>query len=266
MQSSAATFAVISALRPHTPALSAKEERLKRDWLLPALEHYRQARDACPLNTSAQLGIAGYAAEFTAAEPVAAYLARVKLLARDNYNFWYFCGLYEFSRGDLENACRSWQRSLSLSDVHAQAILDKLSGTLAPMEIASKVLPDNPELLMMAAKQLFPEVDMRKPLLQRALRVVTEKAAPLEIKDLHLKGRLLFALGDPDKASAAYEELLLREPQHLSWQLEFAQLLYEHGELQRARRQLYICLTLQPGNTDARQLLTVVERELALQP
>jgi len=254
-------------VRISPPEVSVKDEQLKRDYLLPALRHYVQARNTCLLNSAAHLGIARYAGEFQSADSVSAYLARGKLLDPANYDFWYLCGLYELAGGDLANARTSWKRCLELSDRYAGPILDNLENVLTPTEIATSILPARPSLALAAAKRLFPnpgDKQQRDLLFQRALATLSERSATLTLTELHEKALLHSLVENGAEAQSAYEELRIQAPQRLDWQLEFAQLLYEQGELEKARRQLYICLSLQPDYLQARQLLTVVERELSL--
>jgi predicted Zn-dependent protease len=144
-----------------------------------------------------------------------------------------------------------------LSGQYLQDILDQSAGRLAPQEILGRVLPDDPGLLVKAASHLYPKPEQaaeRRPFLERALILLEQRPGPLQAQDLHTKAVIHTSLGQPAEALATYQAALTREPQQADWRCEFAQLLYQQGQVQEGCREALIVLRQQPGHAQALQL------------
>ena len=232
----------------------AEEESLAGRYLIPGLTHYVRARDLCPLRGDSYLALAAHA-ERLGGDDRSAYLRRAKAADPVNPYVWYWCGRLEWGDEQTEQACDSWLRCLELSDHYLPDILDASSLRPNREDVAQNLLPARPETPQSAAgRRLF---------LEQALRQLEARPAPPAGPDLHLKAIFLKSLGRPNDAAAAYEELLLREVGQVEWRVEYAQLLYEQGRLQDARRELLTVLAQQPTHAGARALLGEVDRALA---
>lgn len=244
----------------------SKEEQLMRKHLVPALHHYLQARDSCPLLVRPHAWLAAHADRLDRSEPRGAYLERAKFLAPSDPEVWYLCGVQDLLEGRQDQAWESWRRSLELSDRHLPEILTVGARSLGPGDVLALVLPDNPTLLRAAAFQLYPQPEaatQRRPFLEKVLLLLKEQPRPPSAADLRLRALVHGDLGQPAEALTAYESALAREPLQVGWRYEFARLLYQQGRLQDARRELLTVLGQQPGHTQALELLEAVTRDLA---
>ena len=247
-----------------TGADDSEAGRLRREHLLPALRHLARSRDACPVWSEIHMELAHYAADFAAADPRGAYLARAKSLAPAKADLWYRCGLYELEDKQPDRAWESWRRSLDLSDVCLRPILDRSRSALDSSGILDRVLPDRPDLLKAAAAYLYPtDADRRRPIQARALAVLAAQTGPISAQDLHLRATIERDLGRPAEAIASYREALVRDSQQIDWRGELAELANEQGRYDESRQELLTILTLRPGDARFRALLDEVTRKIA---
>jgi O-antigen ligase/tetratricopeptide (TPR) repeat protein len=240
------------------------DRKATRQQGLLALREYVRARDACPLLSDAQLGIAAYAARLEQGDEAADYLRRVKLLIPGQSEKWYLCGLREFTLGRFEDAWSSWRHCLEMSDHRLPQILSR-AVPLSNRQLVDKVLPDNPEVLLTAAITLYPDfgsAERRRPFLEKALHLLEAKEAELGTQDLLIQARIYRALDQPDEAIQAYRERLSRDPFQASWRYELAYYLYEVRRLEEAHRELTVLLTQHPKNGEAKTLLSMVRHEM----
>jgi O-antigen ligase len=244
---------------------SAEEQRLRHQYLVPALENYLQARNLCPLLPGSHLALALHADQLIQGDSASVYRSRAQLLAPSDPTFWYYCGSQELRNGQAKNAWKSWKRCLELSDRYLMPILDRSTKFLGAEELSHEVLPDRAPLLLAAATKLYPEasaMEKRKPLLQKALRQLKADSGLLSTKDLHTKALIFRSLGEVSNAERAYRSLLEREPLQSIWRYEFAEVLYEEGQLEAARTELFTVLAHQPKHGPAFELLRKVTNDL----
>jgi hypothetical protein len=132
--------------------------------------------------------------------------------------------------------------------------------------VAEDLLPDRADMMVTAAYRLFPGPDAaaaRRPFLDRAGRVLEDRAGPLTPPEMHARALVLQSLGRRDEAATAYQTLVAREPRQVAWRFEFARLLSDLGRLEESRRQLLDLLEQDPNHSAARELLADVAREIA---
>jgi tetratricopeptide (TPR) repeat protein len=231
-----------------------------------ALGHYLRARDLCPLDVKAHLGIAVCLGGTAQSEARGDSLERARNLTPADPELWYRCGLLEVRAGQTERAWKSWRRSLELSDRYIAEILDQGRPFLDAAALLEHVLPDRPALLLRAAFQFYPQPAdgaKRKPFLERALSVFARRNAPLGAADYRVKAAVHRDLGQPREAVAAYRAALMRDPGQVGWRYELAQVLYEQRQFPEARQELLAVLAQQPGHAQARLLLDAVANEIA---
>jgi O-antigen ligase/tetratricopeptide (TPR) repeat protein len=246
------------------PGRGAAVEGMKRRHVIPALWHLLRSRDLCPLTAEVHMEIADHMSDLAASEPRAAYLERAELLAPDDPDLWFDCGVYALKDGRPDLARASWRRSLELSDHHLKEVLEKSLAQFGPLETVRTVLPDRPRLLLKAALELYPKPgEGRRPFLETALTLVKARPDPAGAEDLHLEASIQRALGRPAEALTAYRAALDREPLRSDWRYEHAELLYEQGRFEDASQELLKVSMLQPGNVPARALMDAVKGKLA---
>src|SRR5207244_13249947 len=129
-----------------------------------------------------------------------------------------------------------------------------------------QLVPDRPGLVLAAASHLYPNPKAtaeRQPFLDKVLALLEKQPAPLKAEELHVKALLHWSAGQETKALAAFQAALAQDPHQFNWRYEFARLLHQEKRLRDARHVLRTVLQQQPGHTQARELLKVVERQIA---
>ncbi len=239
--------------------------------LVPAVRAYIRARNDCPLLEEPHRALARYHYLLEKADDRAAYLKRAKFLAPGVPLVWYECGLEEMDDQPAQ-AIASWRRCLELSDKQLPLILDECRRRFKPEELPRKLdelLPDNAGELLETVRLLYRDDEFeeeRKPLLDRALRVLGQQTTPLGAYDLVIKARVYSLLDRKEEAIAAFRESLNLEPRWVQVRLEFAHYLYDHERYAEARRELNDVLAQQHRNSEALHLLNEVSSKLPARP
>lgn len=249
-------------------AADAPERRrlLANAHLVAALAHAVRARDLCPLLPRPNAWLAVYAGHLRKADSPSAYVERAKFLAPMNPELWYLCGLQELSTGQTRTACESWRRSLQLSDAFLAQILDESSARLDAAALLSRVLPERPRVLLLAAEYLYPDAAdaaEREPFLRKAIALLDEQSEPLTADDWRTRALVHASLQQPDEAIVAYRAALAEEPLRLEWRYELATLLYGQGLLAEAQQEVRSLLDQEPRHGGGRQLADVLIRQQA---
>ncbi len=203
-----------------------------------ALQEFLRARDACPLLSGAQLGIAAYASLLKKGDTAEDYLRRAKLLAPGQAEVWFLCGLQELKLNHTAEAWATWRHCLELSGDYLPRILLQAQ-RLPSDQLLEKVLPDNPDLLLVAALLRYPDsaaLGQRRPFLEKARQLLESRPAEAGLRELHVDERTQKA------------------------RIEFARYLYEQGKLEEARRELRLVLADNPKNQVAQELLSMIVR------
>jgi tetratricopeptide (TPR) repeat protein len=236
-----------------------------RDYLVPALAHFVQARDLCPLSARTQLRLATHRDGFARAEPREVYISRAVRQLPSDPELHCLAGCLELADGQRARAAASWRRSLALSDNYQQAIVERARGVLTDAELLDRVLPDRARQLVAAAEQLYPEPDGagRQPFYAKALGLLCAPGAARSAEDYHLKAVLHEALDEPAEAAAAYEAALHHAPRETEWRCALAGLLRREGRLEEARRQVREVLAEHPDHREGLRLLEAIARDRA---
>jgi tetratricopeptide (TPR) repeat protein len=132
-------------------------------------------------------------------------------------------------------------------------------------EEALQLLPDDPAVILDAARQLYPDsedVAQRRPLLVRALDLL-ERQGRARAEDHRTRAKLYAQLARQDDAIAAYRQSLFVDPSKILWRYELAELFFERGQMRDARRELLQILDQEPRHSAAQTLLKSVTRRIA---
>jgi tetratricopeptide (TPR) repeat protein len=235
------------------------------DDLRTALRGYLRARALCPLLDEPHLRLAVHVRDMANSDPAFAYLTRAQLVLPYDARVWYLSGVQEAADGRREPAWQCWRRSLECSDRFLGPILEEGIRTSSAEEVAERLLPDQPALLLQAGALLEARPDppaSPRPFLEKGVRLLGAWAT-LSTEELRAKAHACRSLGQVAEARQAYEDLLARAPDQPAWRYEFAQMLYEAGQLDEARRQLVVLLRAEPANGPARDLYQTVVRDSA---
>jgi tetratricopeptide (TPR) repeat protein len=229
--------------------------------LVPALQSYLRARNACPLMEEPHRALAQHIEVLDHADTRAAYLERAKFLASGIPLVWFQCGRLEVDT-DPQQALASWRHSLELAPQFLEPILDECKDRFTSQQILDGLLPDNATVLLHAACYLFrddADVEERKPFLERSLHALAQQPGALNDEDIRTKALSYRYLGRTQDAVAAYGVLLSRQPRDVRLRLSFAWYLYQQQRYEEARRELLVILTQQPRHTEAQALLKGAE-------
>ena len=221
------------------------------------------ARDLCPVMLQPHARLAALADEFASADSPRNYLMRTTLLSPIDPELWYLRGNAEQNAGDLDAAWQSWRHSLELSDRYLADILIRLGDKPDTEAVAERLLPDNAEMLVQAARLLYPEEEnkaARKPLLDRAVKLLKDRVGT-QAKDLHLRGQIQDGLGERAEAIASYRLALTRDGRQTEWRYELADLLYRDGRLKEAEDEAQRVLSMKRDHEKATALLEKLQRE-----
>jgi tetratricopeptide (TPR) repeat protein len=223
--------------------------------LVPALQSYLRARNACPLLEEPHRALAQHHALLAQGDERGVYLRRAKLLSPGIPLVWYECGLIEVET-EPKAARASWRRSLELGSPYLKPILEESKRRFTPAEILD-MLPERPAYLLEAARTLYPDnddIDLRKPFLERAV-VALNQQPPERDQDYVLKAQLYRQLEQFNEAAAAYRAALNRMPREVGLRMEFAWYLYNQQKYQDARAEVLAVLNQQPRHGEAKALL-----------
>jgi tetratricopeptide (TPR) repeat protein len=236
------------------------------DDLHDALRHYLRARALCPLLDEPHLRLAVHVGDMAQSDAMLSYLARAQLVLPYDERVWYLSGKEEAARGRPELAWPCWLRSLECSDRFLQPILEEGLRSLPADEVAERILPDQPGLLLRAAALLEarPEAAASaRPFLEKAVRLLDARTGSLDRDELYARARARRSLGRFAEACRDYEAVVERAPDRPDWRFEFAQMLYDAGQLQEARRQLAVLVRRDSTDVAAQDLYRQVELEIA---
>ena len=259
MEPVAGTVALLST--PSNSLSSQHDESNIRNSHVAAVRAYLRGRNACPLLSKAQIGLATQWQYLLEGDPRSAYLARAKLVRPFDDQLWYICGVQESNDQQWDLAYRSWWHALSCSDHYLDPILERCQPRLMPADIFAKVLPDQPALLRACAWKLLPSADAaaeRSAFLTRALLALQQQPQPWSADSHFLEGELQRDLGHLVKAQAAYQAALALEPSQIAWRYTLAEVLVQQGRTTDASRELRLILGQQPNHALARRLLSTL--------
>jgi O-antigen ligase/tetratricopeptide (TPR) repeat protein len=246
--------------------VARQEQELSRRFQVPAMRHFLQTRNLCPMFVQPHLRIAAGVGLLARSDPPRVYVERALFLLPCDAAIWYAAGLQELADGQPQRAWPRWRRSLESSDRHLPEILTATARRLGPAEIADKVIPDRPELLIASARQLEEQsegtTDVR-PLYQKVLIVLDQLKTPLSAEHQYFKAVGHRALGESAEALTAYQAALDDRPGEFTWRYEFAELLRRQSRTKDAHRELRTILATHPNYEKAQQLYDVVLQEIA---
>jgi O-antigen ligase/tetratricopeptide (TPR) repeat protein len=239
-----------------------QETQLASQYLTPAIEHLRIARDQCPFLPEAHWELASFAGRLVHGDAAPAYERRMQVLAPFDPILWYRCGRRELNRGEFERAWQSWRRSLELSNQLLTPILNATAKKLGPDGLVRHLLPEQPQLLLDVALRLYPtDLESRKPLLNEALVLLTTSSKP-SADALHTQALVHKSLGQGAQAKAILQSLLVSAPRQWAWRLDLARILQEEGNLREAWKELLTVSGQAPTDPQTKELFATVTEQL----
>jgi O-antigen ligase len=225
---------------------AAADPRLREAYVRPALREMIRARDLCPLLAKPHMRLAAYAPALARSDPPEAYWARARRLAPFDADLWYFSGVYALRDGRPDDAWAFWRRALELSDKRLAEIVTAAAGRLPTEQLPARVLPDDPALLLTAARRL--DTTAARPLLARAVELIDARPRrgwPEERARFHALNRL-DRFEDATRAARAALEF---KPDDYDLRVEFARFLGEHRAYDEAYKELLYVKRYRPTSS-----------------
>lgn len=228
---------------------------------VPALKGYLLARDLCPLLEVPNVRLATNAGRLQSGDLSSAYLTRAVRLSPSDGEIAFACGHQWLREGNPKQAVQVWRHALECSDDHLKEILDQVK-LLSDAELVKQVLPERADLVMRAISQLYPDVNdpARRPFDRMVVTLLDAQPGPLSAVDHHARATALRGLGQRDRAIDAFRSALSQEPSEAEWRLELAEVLYEQGKFEEAKRALSDVLTARPKHPKAEKLYQDITR------
>ena len=256
--------------------LQLQDDPLAEESLVAAREHLLRAREACALLPRVYIRLAqlsfldGFRHEAHA-------LQQARRLAPADPTLLFQTGVLEYQAGRWDQAYDDWQRSLALSSAHLGDLLAMAGDRVSYWDMAERVLPDQPELLVRLARQPNPTVvprrrrtiqgrasltvsetagqaAFRRMLIDRAARLVEQLELPGDERH-YLRGAVRALQSEEELAIAEYQRAVALRPEALDWRYELARLFLAQGDWERAHEAARYCARLAPRNPDYRKLL-----------
>jgi Tfp pilus assembly protein PilF len=142
-----------------------------------AVHYFMQARQANPLDGRPHIWLGILNCYYQSSESATAQFVRAQKCFPSDPDVWLASGNYEFTQGNRSQACQLWKKSLELSGRHLEAILNRARRTMTSDDILTKILPDNPLLIIYAADRFFESTrDTDRPLfLNKALAIIARR-------------------------------------------------------------------------------------------
>lgn len=260
---------LIAARRPALDPAAAWDQLIK-----PGLRQMIAGRDLCPLLPRPHARLAAFAADargagprMTKSDPAEVYWTRVLRLAPYDPDLLYFAGRFYFDAGQTDPAIDLWRRSVERRSTHLQAAFNSAMAKLGPQATIERMLPDDPEILIMAARSLAArpdQADVVRRTVERAKSILTDRLITVDAADLHMLAQCYRILGQPDAARSAFEQALALDPRQHEWRYEFAEFLYSlPGESNRNASLFHLIenLKIYPGHLPSIQLKATIEQE-----
>ena len=230
--------------------------------LLPALRHYLRARAALPVRAAVHLRIAPLSVLVDRPEHDQVHLERAVECDPSNPDVLLQAGQLDWQAGRAAEALGRWHKALELDETFVTDLLDFADSRVPVEQLATKVLPDSPTLLLELATTRY--VDDGQAAAKDA--VLRRAAAGVERLDLHederyyLRGRILAEQNDAAEAIRNYLLAVNQRPGELAWRFELARLLRQNNLLEQAAEQVRRCLEGDPDRAEFKQLLEEIER------
>jgi O-antigen ligase len=172
----------------------------------------------------------------------------VRVLAGGNAQLLRECAVAQFQAGLLEDGLGALGHLVALQPAQLIESLRLATVYAGPELIVDRIAPKSPHKLVEAAgSDYFRESGMRETLLVRASDLLEE--AVLDRADRsQLEGSIHQLSGRVEQAIESLQDAVVRRPEMTPWRYQLATLLNKHGDLEGARKQILICVNLEPGN------------------
>jgi len=246
------------------------EEAVSRLLAQPGIRHLERARQhalAARLAAPTIPQVHYLLAELSAIQSTMAddqiHLERARTLAPGDASQWYWTGLLDLHHGRVEQACRSWRRSLELSSQHLDDIVSHARQQLTVEQLVDQILPSQSELLLTVARRNFTdpeELKTRELLLARADEALSRVELPPD-KLAYVTGTLHRLQGRPEKAVICLEKAVRQNRSRGDWRFELAVLLTELQRYDEALQQLHLLRNERPEEKRYQRLYERINRE-----
>lgn len=224
---------------------------LVEEYLRPASRHLIMARQFAPTMPQTHYLLAELSEVIPELDDERIHLARAQLLSPGNATIWYWSGMLHLSAGRADDACAAFLRSLEQSPLHLDEIMVAAQGKLTVRQLLDQTLPPQADMLLHVARKFFAGEErtrFRMAFLQRAEEALDRtELPPAELA--YTNATILNLSGRGSEAMPFYENAILRRSNEYRWRYEYAQMLYELEEYDKAREHTQYLLQQFPENT-----------------
>jgi tetratricopeptide (TPR) repeat protein len=250
--------------------LALRTDPLIQDHLQIAAGYFRLAQTACPLLPHVDFRLAELAF-LHKNHPVtgARQIRRSVCISPSRADIQFAGGLLALNAGLQRLSCQCWRQSWQLSQKFRPTIMREALDEWSMTTVAKSIIPDEPRLLIDAARNHFVGSEFkqaRSVLADRAVTLLNQRRSdPPTAADLFLRGQCHAMHNAPQQAVDSMRRALTIEPLNGSWRFDLAQYLESTKQFTVALREARICVKQSPDNQQyvdlERKLLQKILRE-----
>ncbi len=240
---------------------SLREHPLIVENLLPAVQHLKRSRLACPILPQVHLRLAQL--EFlTDRHDPGCHAERVRRIHPEDPETLFLTGWLDRAAGRVDPGWRAWQQCLEFDDrgEYEKRIIGLASEELEWDEVLDSILPNSPWRLVQIARRHYangPCADARAAILAKAEKGL-EGIEASDAEKHRLRGDFAALRGVVERAIFEYRCAVELEPYNAGYRYELASFLKEQGQLREAWRHAAICSHLEPDLRQYQLLLRAI--------
>jgi hypothetical protein len=226
------------------------------EYLRPAARHLLMARASAPTMPQVHYLLAELSAVIPELDDERVHLDRAQQLSPGNATLWYWSGMLHLAAGRADDACATFRRSLELSPLHVDDIMTAAQGKLTVRQILEQTLPPQADMLLHVARKFFSgdeRTRYRMVFLQRAEDALDRTDLPPD-ELAYTTATILNLSGRGREAMTFYEDAISRRSNETRWRYEYALMLVELEEYDKAYEHSYALFQLDKNNGTYKRL------------
>ena len=232
-----------------------QQDVLTRQYLVPAVYHFRRARETCPLLTLPHLRLAQLDLITAGVEREPLHLERLRRLCGMRSDLLRACGVLAWNAGHKQGACYFWRQAFTKSSQGLSAILNYVDQSTDLALYLEHIVPDAPAIGIQVVREYLQTerfVSLQRKMLDSVERRLGDSGLP-KAEQYYLQGQIYQLRSSHQSAYQSYQIALQLRPRELEWRFELSTLLRDMGRLQLAYAQAQQCLREAPNVQRYRQ-------------
>ena len=227
--------------------------------LVPAWESLQTALELCPFTARGHVNAALLSPLFGGNEKLS--LQHAETLSGSNMESNYDIGRVHYQARRYDDMLRVWRRSLEISPRRLPQIFGFARSVLPSQRIANELVPADAEYVMQIANSLSADdmnQELRGDLARRAIALLSDDAM-LSPDEFQLRSAAHSLVAQFTEAENDMHRAVRARPNNLEWRFQYAALLAQNGQFDKAREHITWCLRLQPHTARFQQLLNRID-------